>query len=110
MRVRLLPHEEQALKSGSLVNVTHRNASSVYLEAASGEVTGNACLVYRHMGDIEFAHLMNKHTLPDTQPYQTIVRGEEGRAYCESYLRGVSGFLDFFFWESFSGTASCEVD
>src|SRR3990167_1398204 len=90
MRVRLLKNEEDALKSGQLVDVTHKNASSVWLEAPSSVLDANAdkCCIYRHMGDIEFAHLMSNGTLPDTQPYQTITRGPEGRSYCESYLRG----------------------
>merc|ERR1712125_11129 len=40
------------------------------------------------MGDIEFEYLLSNNALPDTQPYQTIVRGEEGRVYAEKYLRG----------------------
>lgn len=78
------------MKSGQLVDVTHKNASSVWLEAPSSVLDANAdkCCIYRHMGDIEFAHLMSNGTLPDTQPYQTITRGPEGRSYCESYLRG----------------------
>merc|ERR1712070_517989 len=51
---------------------------------------GAACLttVYRPMGDAELAHLRAHGTLPSSQPYQTIVRGQEGRAYAEKYLRG----------------------
>merc|ERR1712079_237130 len=39
-------------------------------------------------GDLECGHLLAHGLLPDTQPYQTIVEGEEGRAYAEKYLRG----------------------
>merc|ERR1711865_481068 len=45
-------------------------------------------LVYRPMGDEECSHLLTHGILPDTQPYQTIVEGEEGRSYAEKYLRG----------------------
>ena len=38
---------------------------------------------YRHMGDEECAFLREHGVLPDTQPYQTIVEGPAGRAYCE---------------------------
>jgi len=44
--------------------------------------------VYRPMGDLETEHLLTHDVLPSTQPYQTIVRGEAGRSYAESYLRG----------------------
>mmetsp|Transcript_30214 Transcript_30214/g.71089 ORF Transcript_30214/g.71089 Transcript_30214/m.71089 type:complete len:128 (+) Transcript_30214:130-513(+) len=40
------------------------------------------------MGDTEYLFLHEHALLPDTQPYQTIVRGEEGRQYAEGYLRG----------------------
>jgi hypothetical protein len=41
-------------------------------------------------GDPEVAHLLEHRQLPSTQPYQTIVEGPDGRAYCEGegYLRG----------------------
>lgn len=45
-------------------------------------------LVYRPMGDTELLHLLHHCSLPDTQPYQTIVRDEQGRNYAEKYLRG----------------------
>ena len=38
--------------------------------------------VYRHMSDKEAAYLLEHSILPDTQPYQTIVVGEEGYEYC----------------------------
>ena len=38
--------------------------------------------VYRHMTDKEAAYLLEHSILPDTQPYQTIVVGEEGYEYC----------------------------
>jgi hypothetical protein len=40
------------------------------------------------MGDAECAFLLSNGTLPNTQPYQTIVEGTEGRSYAEKYLRG----------------------
>ena len=44
--------------------------------------------VYRHMTDRECAFLLEHGLLPDTQPYQTITRGEEGYRYCRKYLTG----------------------
>ena len=38
--------------------------------------------VYRHMTDKEAGDLLEHSILPDTQPYQTIVVGEEGYEYC----------------------------
>merc|ERR1719199_1950971 len=40
------------------------------------------------MGDEECRHLLETGTLPNTQPYQTIVEGPDGRVYAEKYLRG----------------------
>merc|ERR1719230_1521145 len=40
------------------------------------------------MGDLEREHLFTHSALPGTQPYQTIVEGDEGRVYAEKYLRG----------------------
>merc|ERR1712083_1262526 len=54
-----------------------------------GKVESDAyTLVYRPMGDEEFSYLRAHNALPDTQPYQTIVEGEEGRVYAEKYLNG----------------------
>ena len=89
---KLLPHEAALLASGKLSNVTHANASAVWLRAPSTilqEGTEERTLVYRHMGDDECMHLLAHGRLPDTQPYQTIVEGSIGRAYCEGYLRGL---------------------
>ena len=39
----------------------------------------------------KYAHssvLLSTGLLPDTQPYQTIVEGSDGREYSEKYLRG----------------------
>ena len=41
------------------------------------------------MGDPELEYLLANGRLPDTQPYQTIVEGPVGRAYCEGYLHGL---------------------
>jgi len=38
--------------------------------------------------DAELAHLRAHGTLPSSQPYQKIVRGQEGRAYAKKYFRG----------------------
>lgn len=101
---KLLPHETELLASGHLVDVTHTNASAIWLHApslvldsedsdAEGEKresgTIASALVYRHMGDEECAYLLTHGQLPDTQPYQTIVEGSVGRTYCEGYLRGL---------------------
>jgi hypothetical protein len=85
----LLPHEQQLLRSGALSDVTHVNATSIWLTASSIQLTdARLCAVYRPMGDAEFEHLLRNGALPDTQPYQTIVEGEAGRRYSEKYLRG----------------------
>lgn len=88
-KIRLLPHEVELVKSGSLQNITHANASSIWLRAHSlSYVPENHELCYRHMGDTEFFHLLSTNQLPDTQPYQTLTRGSlNGRDYCESYMR-----------------------
>lgn len=84
----LRPHEKDLLARGKLVDLTHKNASSSHLRAASGVAGAGRALLYRHMGDREAEFLMREGVLPDTQPYQTVTRGEEGRAYCEKYLFG----------------------
>mmetsp|Transcript_6778 Transcript_6778/g.11919 ORF Transcript_6778/g.11919 Transcript_6778/m.11919 type:complete len:213 (+) Transcript_6778:44-682(+) len=88
--VKLLDHEQQLVMTGELQDITHKGASSVWLWAASSEVTDaeTSGLVYRPMADIELTYLLRNGQLPDTQPYQTIVEGEEGRTYAEKYLRG----------------------
>jgi len=86
--VKLLPHEQQLADSGDLQDVTHPSASAIWLNAPSSELDDGSTLVYRPMGDLEYAHLAEYRTLPATQPYQTIVAGEEGRVYAEKYLRG----------------------
>ena len=84
----LRPHEKGMLARGELVDLTHRNASSFHLRAESGVPGEGRALLYRHMGDREAEFLMREGVLPDTQPYQTVTRGENGRAYCEKYLFG----------------------
>lgn len=84
----LKPHEIELLKSGKLTNDTHPGATSVWLHADSSEPGEGQTIVYRHMGDPEFAHLLSHNQLPDTQPYQTITEGPVGRKYCEKYLNG----------------------
>lgn len=94
-KARLLPHEKQLLESGHLQDITHKKATSKWLSAPSKIITNDTTrqLCYRHMGDVEFAHLLNTGFLPETQPYQTLTRGQEGREYCESYLRS-NKFVD----------------
>eukprot|EP00929_Paragymnodinium_shiwhaense_P098801 TRINITY_DN60313_c0_g1_i1.p1 TRINITY_DN60313_c0_g1~~TRINITY_DN60313_c0_g1_i1.p1 ORF type:complete len:242 (-),score=47.58 TRINITY_DN60313_c0_g1_i1:298-1023(-) len=87
--VKLLPHEQHLLNLGSLRDVTHKGASAVWLAADSLTPPDDTMIVvYRPMGDIEYGYLLQHGELPASQPYQTIVRGEEGRQYAEKYLRG----------------------
>ncbi len=90
----LLPHEIVLVESGALRDVTHKGAKSYFFEGVVGCSRGdepardNTCLVYRHMGDKELGVLLKDRQLPATQPYQTIVRGDEGLRYCRKYLTG----------------------
>jgi hypothetical protein len=90
--LKLLAHEQALLDAGELRDITHIGASSIWLSAPSADqhVHGleERCLVYRPMGDRECIFLLQHGTLPNSQPYQTIVRGDEGRRYAEKYLRG----------------------
>ena len=87
--VKLLPHERDLVNCGELRDVTHTGASAIWLRRESTKMEGpGQTAVYRPMGDLECAHLLHFGTLPATQPYQTIVEGEEGRNYAERYLRG----------------------
>ena len=87
---RLSSHEKGLLLSGDLLEVSHPGASALLLEAAclgfQKEVGGDMVSVYRHMTDAEAEHLLEHGVLPTTQPYQTIVVGEEGYAYCASAM------------------------
>ena len=87
---KLLQHEVVLVQSGKLTDITHAGSSSVWLSAPSLELVDTAALglVYRPMSDRELLHLLQHGVLPGTQPYQTIVEGQEGRAYAEKYLRG----------------------
>ena len=40
------------------------------------------------MGDSEVRYLVEHGELPETQPYQAIIEGEEGRLYANKYLVG----------------------
>ena len=87
---KLRAHETALLAAGELEDVSHHNASSKWLFAEStdeNKLKKGRVLVYRHMGDGECSYLLEHNQLPDTQPYQTITRSQEGRRYCESYLR-----------------------
>ena len=85
---RLLPHERTLYESGQLLNVTHSGSSSIWLEAASTIASSDQTLVYRPMGDTEVRYLVEHGELPNTQPYQAIIEGENGRAYANKYLTG----------------------
>ena len=90
-KIKLLPHEQTLVSSGALENISHNGASSVWLHSPSTPLETlkeGETLVYRVMGDIEFHYLFENGVLPSSQPYQTIVEGEEGRKYVEKYLRG----------------------
>ena len=65
----------------------------MWLGTNSAEPTDGRVLCYRHMGDREFAFLLQHNQLPETQPYQTLTQGAEGRAYCEKYFRS-NKFVD----------------
>eukprot|EP00466_Bigelowiella_natans_P001040 jgi/Bigna1/54367/estExt_Genewise1Plus.C_320066 len=85
---KLLPHEKALLEQGKLRNVSHSQSSSIWLEAKSKSAGKGRTLVYRPMGDAELSYLRENNQLPDTQPYQAIIRGEPGRIYSEKYLKG----------------------
>lgn len=87
MNSKLLPHEKDLLKAGALIDVSHPGAKHIWLRCDSA-YENNRISIYRHMGDIEFKYLLENNQLPSTQPYQTITKGEEGRRYCEKYLKG----------------------
>lgn len=86
---RLLPHELALYNSGELQNVTHHGSSSIWLETRSSEPPQGRVNVYRPMGDREATFLIQNHQLPDTQAYQAIIEGENGRIYANKYLTGV---------------------
>ena len=101
--VKLLPHEQELVKHGLLTDVTHEGATAMWLRAESTQLDDGPMpdvsdhgssppvpltAVYRPMNDEELSHLLMHGVLPTNRPYQTIVRGEEGRAYAEKYLRG----------------------
>jgi hypothetical protein len=85
---RLLPHELALYNSGELKNITHHGSSSILLEALSSSPDSGKTNVYRPMGDIEVNYLVEQGELPDTQPYQAIIEGENGRLYANKYLSG----------------------
>merc|ERR1712242_586727 len=87
--VKLLAHELELVESAQLADITHTGATAIWLSADSTRTEDpEMTAVYRPMGDPECTHLRINGTLPDSQPYQTIVEGEEGRVYAEKYLRG----------------------
>jgi hypothetical protein len=84
----LLAHELKLFDSGQLVNVTHAKASSITLVAACGSAAAGRTLVYRPMGDEEVQYLVDNGALPETQPYQAIIRGHAGRSYADKFVVG----------------------
>ncbi|AYV77817.1 MAG: hypothetical protein Edafosvirus1_148 [Edafosvirus sp.] len=84
----LLPHERELLKSGEIKNITHKGATSAWLDAPSSPDIPDYTHVYRVMGDIELLYLIKNNKLPDTQAYQSIQEGPRGREYSEKYLNG----------------------
>ena len=40
------------------------------------------------MGDAEIIYLVLNNQLPDTQTYQAIIEGQNGRCYANKYLNG----------------------
>eukprot|EP01091_Cochliopodium_minus_P002702 TRINITY_DN12555_c0_g1_i1.p1 TRINITY_DN12555_c0_g1~~TRINITY_DN12555_c0_g1_i1.p1 ORF type:complete len:168 (+),score=40.93 TRINITY_DN12555_c0_g1_i1:132-635(+) len=84
----LLPHEKELLNKNLLKDISHPNSSSIWLECNCSEPIEGQTTVYRVMGDLELLYLMENNKLPDSQPYQTIVEGENGRRYVEKYLKG----------------------
>jgi hypothetical protein len=87
-RKSLLPHEFDLLNRGELQNCTHIGASSIWLEAPSSVPGPGQTVVYRPMGDVELGFLLKTGQLPNTQPYQAIIEGSEGREYASKYLTG----------------------
>jgi hypothetical protein len=86
---RLLPHELALYNSGEIQNITHHGSSSIWLESLSSSPPPGRTNVYRPMGDTEVIYLVEHGELPDTQPYQAIIEGENGRLYANKYLTGV---------------------
>jgi hypothetical protein len=85
---RLLPHELALYNSGELKNITHHGSSSIWLETLSSSPEPGRINVYRPMGDTEVRYLVEHGELPDTQSYQAIIEGENGRLYANKYLTG----------------------
>lgn len=87
----LLTHEKELYSNGLLSNVTHKGSSSIWLESECKELDNlEFCNVYRPMGDKEILYLVEHNQLPNTQPYQAIMKGPPGRIYADKYLNGLS--------------------
>ena len=52
----LLPHESDLLEKGLLQNITHKNSTSIWLEALSCPPSKGLTNVYRPMGDVEIIY------------------------------------------------------
>lgn len=86
----LLPHEKELYSNGLLSNITHKGSTSIWLECECQEPESlEYCNVYRPMGDKEIQYLVSEKVLPDTQPYQAIMKGPRGRIYADKYLNGM---------------------
>ncbi|EGG22314.1 hypothetical protein DFA_04432 [Cavenderia fasciculata] len=87
----LLPYELDLIDKGLLKNITHKGASSIWLEAPSflDYDLQTHTNVYRPMGDSEVQFLIDNNQLPDDRPYQAIIEGQVGRIYSTKYLTGV---------------------
>jgi hypothetical protein len=60
----LLPHEADLLERGELKNITHKGATSIWLEAPSSVPKKGQTNVYRPMGDTEVLYLLEHLQLP----------------------------------------------
>eukprot|EP01059_Diplonema_ambulator_P016391 TRINITY_DN27871_c0_g1_i1.p1 TRINITY_DN27871_c0_g1~~TRINITY_DN27871_c0_g1_i1.p1 ORF type:complete len:183 (+),score=29.74 TRINITY_DN27871_c0_g1_i1:56-550(+) len=85
---KLTPHDKDLISQGVLKDVTHPGGSSIWLEGPSSSDEPGMARVYRPMGDKEAEYLIANGILPDTQPYQAIIEGDNGRVYAEKYLNG----------------------
>jgi hypothetical protein len=85
---KLLDHEKELLSAKLLKDITHTRSTSIWLHGESSTEEENCVNVYRVMGDKELLFLLQNKNLPNTQPYQAIVEGDEGRKYMEKFLSG----------------------
>jgi hypothetical protein len=84
----LTDYERILVSNGSLENQTHKGASAIWLKTVLSTPENDKTTVYRPMGDSETRYLVENGILPDTQPYQAIIEGENGYEYAFKYLSG----------------------